>query len=1307
MTRALTLSLLLALLPPLSAAFAVEGSSQAIGEMRYDTPNYQLVVWSAGHFALKVGGSWMPGCVCLNLGGAAQYQSDKLSYLESTVQSLPEGRQLTVTGRLTPALQFTQTLRCVPDSVTLTYAVRALADLPQADLRITASPQTDQVKGKTLSLRTAAGQQEVVWPPAAPQSVRDVTSLAWPDLGRRDARTVFVACAASQVALSEKSAVYTAWLRAPGPMQQGETAEATLRFEAITRGDAASTVASLSGSLGLTRFNVNGGNGLVHNVRTDRGLLIQQLSINEQDVHQVSVGRGKAAPWGGVHVTRQEPGRGYATEATGQIVNTWAERLEARSTPDRDELHLTAQRDLQQGEQRLRLLMYVAQWLEQERTPFYIRTPDGKTQGEDRGESLWFGMPPASNEAGLGPYRPLGRFPAGTEIVVPMLARGEQLTVRVNTPTEISGFRFEIYFRGLWFQAVDNKARDLDLLVTVEKLPQRRVGTLTVAEDARSGAVQLSSGGLPLLDGVVLRDKGGETLRGAWSWATLADGGRGTATVRATTAEMRLPEYLFGKRPSILDRNGKVDTGPAATALRLGADLPPLDLPAGSTVEFAPSALERVALTVGAAAQLRLQCETPGLARLLLAAKRDDLRLSVAHRQVRRPSPDALTARALPQGSDPGVYGGLQVKRDAPGKGDVTVSTPWWEVVHAAAQGGAVTSVRFLNGSGANILREPIRTVFASGTWYSEVNERHATLKLEQVGPAYLKLTVRGELRDSAQQTLCPYTHVYEYRPMLVRRTCTYEIGAKPVVCNGLSVGSLSLASWLDEAAWRHLDERTTWGHAVFPGPNPVEYRDFSQYLCLFKRGVEGIDWVPAADLAQWWGFAGATDCARYGILGDSKGPRLAIEPYALGSAARPLSGTLRFDSYLSLPQTRRCLPRRNFVACLSNGECRPEMLKQCAEYGVTDILLGCGNNPGSFELSDLKASQQTVQEAAKYGIKVYPFDPFQLVNRRAPLWQQHGTMAMQALRNGKPEPREYSDYGDYFCVTSEAFRQALQAGYRKLVDSASFGGLYHDFVHPYTCYSTAHYPAPHLNTDGVLDMVLWDREFLGKDRVFCGHTGWVPVLFFQDLCTVTAIFEEYPATEPLPLHLTPAQGEFVNAAQRTLVSSFLATGAGAPGEDNPVPPAALVDAYLSRCALVGIFPWAHAGFCGARDSYDLQEKIRPWLRLFSLRGKSDLGTMQFLPYYRQTAVLSDNPGVRAATYWNGQQAIVVLANSESAEAAAFTVQVRPEHFGWPAGSTLVLTPTKDSVPLTAGKGNEFQGTLAGFGWSAYEVNRK
>ncbi|MHB8993658.1 MAG: hypothetical protein ACYC63_00240 [Armatimonadota bacterium] len=1318
--RMLTLLALLMAAP--AFVLAAEEGAQAVGGMRYATPSYQLVLWSAGHFAVKVGGSWMPGCVALNVGNIAQYQTDQLSYMEGEAEPIPGGRKITISGRLTPEVSFTQTLTCVADSITVEYMAQALKDLPDSNIRLTASPQLDQMKGKTLEIETPQGRQQVVWPAAQAISATDVSSLVWRDVGLRDARTVFVSGAGSQVNLGEKTAAYVAWLH-KGPMKQGQSARATVRFEAIPVGDAATTVANVHGRLGNTRFNVSGKSGLLNNVRTDRGLLIQQLSINEQDLHQVQIGQGKGSEWGGVRLSRQEPGQEYVVEGRGGIINDWQEKIEARKlSASKDEIRWSAHRTLDKGEQRLRVLMYVAQWLEQEQTAYHIRTPDGKIQSHDDEYWMWFGKPAEAEETGLGPYRVIGKYPAGTEIVVPMPARGEQMTVRLGQPMELSGFRFEIYFRGLWLQALDNKQQDLDLTVTVEKLPVRQVGPLQVTEDPIGGGTTLTSGGMPLL-----------STGGRWTWRALADEAEGVLRVGSAQAEgwgwIRVGEHLLGRVVTVRPLGGKPYTSHKGRPIRLGAEMSLDPLPAGTTLEFAPTALERVSLRVNDPAAVRLG---KGLS---IGSINQPLELALKYWRVLSPTADAIAARPAHSRAldDPSVYGGLNVKRDTPAKGDVTVVTPWWEVVHTAARGGAISSIRFFNGTNQNILVNPIDTALWAPEEFRDVDDPAAKLTVLEATPTLVRLQVTGQLKNRVGKALCPFEHVYDYHPMLVRRTCRYELGNNKVQCSRLEVGSLNLRSWLDEAATREADERTTWHHAVFPGPEAFRTNDFSQYLCLFKRGVEGIDWVPAADLSQWRGFGGRAKSAWYGLCGDEQGNGwIVVEPLGEGSQPITLTGTLQFDSYLSLPQTRRCLQRRNFVACLDNGECTQDMLKQCADYGVTDIMLGAGNNPGSFELTDLKASQKTVRAAAQYRIKTYPFDPFQLVNRRTPLWQQHELMGRMELRNGKPQLAEYSSYGDYFCPSSKEFRDALKTGYTKLVESANFGGLYHDFTHPYTCYNEKHWPSGtagptreedrvpgtdrvaaavpdaqgHINTDGVLDMILWDRAFLGQDRVFQGHTGWVPVLFFQDLCTVTAIFEEYPSTEPLPLHLTPAQGEFVNAAQRTLVSSFLANGTGAPGEENPCPPTEVVDAYLSRCALVGIFPWMGSGNVGAADSYDLLEKSRPWYRLFALRGKNDLGTMQFLPWHRQTAVLSNNSFVRAATYWNADKAIIVLANSESAQPANFAIIVLPEQFGWAKGSKLTQRPMKDCDALSPTGPNAFAGKLPGFGWAAYELTR-
>ncbi len=1303
--------MLLAAVLPLQAQ---EAGAQTIPGPKYHTANYELVVFNAGHFALKVGGMWMPGCVCLNVNGVPQYRTEALSQMACRAETTPDGRRFVITGRLTPDIAFTQTLDCTDTAVALTYRAEALRDLDKALLTITAGPAPDAKAGLKFTLDADSGGGQASFPPEQTLRAKGVRSITWHEVGRREARTEFEQCRTATVTVSAEHVVYDALVHT-GALKQGEAATGKLRFEAEPIGDAASWVRSARASVGHLRFGVGGLAGLVHNVRTDHGLLLQYLSLNEQDVHQVSVGRTKGTAWGGVKLVKNDPGREVVIEARGKVVNDWTERVAARAvSPTVDELRLTAHRELAAGPQRLRLLMYVAQWLEEERCPFYLHTPDGKWQGQDGGEPLWFGMPPKSTETGLGPYRVLGRYPAGTEIVVPMPARGERLRVRLGQETEISGYRFEIYFRGLWFQTVEPAVQDLDCLVTVEQLPARQIGRLTIVDDEVGGGTTMSTGGSPLLDRVagfpVERSD-----RGQWAWREEKDAAVGTMTLaptgRAGGVAMRVPAYLWGKSLTITRKGEPAFTAVGGVPLRLGSVSPPVSLPAGSSIELAPTALDRLRLTTETPARLELTRGAADLGELALHTADGAARMTVTGWQVSEPQPDAIAARPVPAGwSEPqdGPYGGLTVKRDLPGKGDLTVATPWWEVVHSQGQGGAISSIRYLNGTARNILTEPVATRLLADRDYRDTADPQARIEVVQSDPDRVQLRVTGRLMAEGQ-ALGSFEHRYDYRPMLVRRTCGYELGERKVACRGLSVGSLHLQPWLDEAAARRQTERTTWFQAVFPGPTVFEERSFSQYLCLFRRGVEGIDWVPASDLKQWWrNLDGGPAGSRYAIDGTAKGePLMVIEPVAWDSAPVELTGTLRFESYHSLPQTKRRLRRRDFVACLNTGECTSEMLKLSADSGVTNVMLGCGNVPGTFELSDQKDVQRVVAAAKQHGLKVYPFDPFQLVNRRAKIWpEHHEEWGREVLQNGRPTLKVYSSYGDYFCPTADGFRQALKDGYARLIASAGFQGNYHDFTHPYTCWNTRHDPVPHLNTDGVLDEVVWERQHLGPDGVFCGHTGWCPVLFFQDLCTVSAIFEEYPASEPLPLHLTPAQGEFVNAAQMTLVSSFLNNGAAAPGEaESSPPPPELVEAYLARCALVGIFPWAHSGSLGATDQYDLIEKLGPWYRLFALRGDWDLASMQFLPYHRQTAVQSANAFVRAATYWNRDQAIIVLANSESAAAQRFTARILPEQLGWPANSRLQVAPSLGSPPVQA-NGTRWSGELPGFGWAAYRVSR-
>ena len=1302
-TRILLLGATLLLLSV--SAHAADAQSNAIAGLKHQTDHYAMSVFAAGHFAIKVGGSWMPGCICLSVNGTPQYKHDALSHMDCAATPLPDGRTITITGRLTPDVAFTETIAAHDAEVLLTYAVEALADMDRADISISMGPQLEFAKGLDFEVDAGGGLQQYTFPPDQPIVAHETKSITWRGLGAHDAVTSFEKGAAVEVRVSAESATYRVWLQ-NGAMKAGERAEAVVRFRAVPREGTVAGVRMVRGTLGHTSFTVGGSSGLLNNIRTDRGLLIEYLSINERDSHQVSAGTGKVPQWGGVEVASAEPGREYSLRCSGDTVNAWEESIEARAVrPGLDEIHLRARRTLDDGPQRLRVLMYVGEWLEQVRQPYLIRTRDGAEKTEQDGRMLWFGMPPTANETGLGRYIELGEYPTGTEVIVPMLSRGEVMTLRLGASMAISGFRFERYFRGMWLQAPEPDTAEIDLTVSVERLPPTTIGRLDVYE--HGDAVSLTTGGTPLLERI--KANGAEA---AWEWRADGEAAVGRVRTAGESITMDIPRYLHGRTVTIHPAGGEPYSEVDRTPLRLGAELPPLALAAGSRIEFAPTALERMSISLGASAQMKLNCSAQGHGTLTLRGDAG-IECSISHAPIAQPEPDRIACRPVPDGWSepyPGPFSGLEVLRDAPDAGDITVRSLWWEVVHSRAHGGAISSITFSNGTGQNILRAPISSRIVAGATFTDVLAAEPVMEVEQADPGLVRLFIGGSMTSADGEVLGPFEHIYEYRPMLVRRTCSYGLGVNGVDCTGVSVGAMALAPWLDEAAVRRADDRTEWYNAVFPGPRTFEETTFSEYMCLCRRGVEGIDWVPACDLTQWRGFGTGQDGdARYAIEDGGDGcARMAIEPLAIGSDPVRLTGTITFESYLSLPQVKRCLRRQNFVACLDPGECTENMLDFCAEYGVTDIMLGAGITPGTFQVASPAACKQAIDRAHARGMKVYPFDPFQLVNRRAGLWEQHEQQGRYELKDGKPELEVYSSYGDYFCPTAEGFRAALKAGYRSLVESVGFDGLYHDFAHPYHCHNTAHHPTPHMNTDGVLDVILWDREFLGPDRVFCGHTGWVPVLFFQDLCTVSAIFEEYPSSSPLPLYLTPAQGEFVNAAQMTLVSSFLNNGASAPADREGTPaPGDLVDAYLARCALVGVFPWMHAGNMGAADVFDLPEKARPWLKLFALRGDEDLATMQFLPYYRQTAVLCGNSHVRAATYWRDDHAIIILANSETSDPQEFMITILPAQLGWPGDTRIDPQPGKDCTPLSSqARANTFTGSLDGFGFAMYHIHR-
>jgi len=87
---------------------------------------------------------------------------------------------------------------------------------------------------------------------------------------------------------------------------------------------------------------------------------------------------------------------------------------------------------------------------------------------------------------------------------------------------------------------------------------------------------------------------------------------------------------------------------------------------------------------------------------------------------------------------------------------------------------------------------------------------------------------------------------------------------------------------------------------------------------------------------------------------------------------------------------------------------------------------------------------------------------------------------------------------------------------------------------------------------------------------------------------------------------------------------------------------------------------------------------------------------------------VTDNPSIRAAVYWNDTEALLVLANSESALPQRTTFKVNTEALGWEGKTPLNLLERLSGKKLSVnGSLLRNQGVvleLPGYGYKVYQL---
>ncbi len=1088
------------------------------------------------------------------------------------------------------------------------------------------------------------------------------------------------------------------------------------------------------GDVGELSLRVLGSQGLVGSVGARKTQFIQYLNMSEgfakeaatagadaelgRTIYQSTIETHEDVPPWETTVTAHEPGQRAAFEATGRLHSEFHEVGQFERVAEghwRGEVTWT--RQPVEGA-RMRLAVYLFRWLQEQ--PLTIVRPDGSRVTELDGERLraW-----AAGEHGV--------FEAGTRIIVPLKV-GETAIFTLHRQARLTSFNFGVHFGGFWVTPTD--AGSEQMRITIERIsdPLQVVsGDLTATVEAHSGEAAIHHGPFKLIEHVELVD--GEARQrevlpgteGAWTGETVDDLSVLSGALKTEwTEDIRPADSELGGGALRLAYQGREGRDGPAPAVRL--TLPPVHV--GQPIEIhgrGPHEDEpvfrtgdgggglplrdggelRIPLARGHALALRTDVdswcilERKGTDRAVLK-----ITTSLDQETMRPVREFAVTIDCGPRPADwahesyterdflrmrsagTGVEDGLAVLHDTPEPGDVQIVSPWWTVTQSAAKGGAIAQIEFAHGREGGVLRGPIGTGTAGNpaeSW-GNTNCPDALLSVDDATPEHVVVTAEGRLCDrNASPISVNYEITCEYQATHVKRTVRLMPETPIPDVRLLGVAFIQARQSLTE----FVGGRTNpiWGKTV--SSKAYERRGYPEYVALFERDVEALELFPAEDLTQWSQVTGDPEDSMWGIYGST------IMLGAYHSPDRPitLDKPLEFTHYIGLPPISAANRAKNAWHMLGPSA-TGEDVRDLAYTGV-DSIHGLVSDPirtGSEENWEraTTGSAELIERCHRYGLEIIPYLYFLTMHPDNEVFAEH-----------EAEWQMHNRRRDQACTVSDEWREHYMSELRRLLDEADYDGLYYDFVSIYDCENPEHGPVPHSTVDGLMETLQATREVIGEDAMLIGHRGHQANTVIDNCLDGVVVFEHYNHPHWLPLdELTPLN-PFVGASRRdTCTKSLVCSIGGLNPRQRRQEGARLIDAdeVLCKLALQGLFPYCFPWSDEVMDRY---------FHLYACFRSADLSRLTFMDHLHQPAVRSDDPYIRAAAYFNEDEAYVVVANPESDEPRETSFRVDVREFGWDA-EECAISEQPDGADARRISADQLRAgidcSLAGYGYRVY-----
>lgn len=620
---------------------------------------------------------------------------------------------------------------------------------------------------------------------------------------------------------------------------------------------------------------------------------------------------------------------------------------------------------------------------------------------------------------------------------------------------------------------------------------------------------------------------------------------------------------------------------------------------------------------------------------------------------------------------EPAVY---TVRQEA---GEVVVSCQYFTVRHARAAGYNLASIVFPHGSGRSILAAPCVTSLQRGAPFANapfVNAHDGDLRLAMgTTDGGVRIETSNTLVNRHGETLpARCHHRFEYTPWgLLRQQVVIDLQQDIPDGWNINVARLVVAPHLDEFAlrpgregartWQHDCRLGPWVHlgggATFRDALAAEAGEVPLYLRFVSRGVEGFDWCCGEDLEQWHErisplpHVGKFRVCHNPTLG---GHEVSLCPLDSWPHGLPLSGRYVFDFHMGLPFVHehvRPMVHGGDGIPTGSGPARRlpthEEIVGLAERGVSLLRLhddspqegGVFWRDGTYPPyppERMRAMDACLADLAAHGIACTPY--FSLHEISPETAGADATIAackrtVDAAGTPLVNHGPTGIWGVQLCLLSD-WRETLKRNIDTVLAKHDFAGIYFDWTLAMPCTHRGHRPHAHWDIEGFIDVLQWTRNRIGPDGILYLHMSCEPFIMAENLATCV-LMNEHAAPAPCAEQLPP-NGESLRN------TSLLALWLGAPGDD------------ARRAAL----------HCLLGNAGQVPHPIR----------QLPVDLTRYRHFRGQTASPARTAtGLGSAVWWNGDEALVVLANfGAAAQAPEFTLDAAA--LGW-SGYRVEATP--------------------------------